>query len=178
MWRLDHVSTCWLLCATLHCGSVLYTFSPEMEQSRAANNRFFVCDSAEKVAGKVKYGHTHGNDFYLVQVDWRNIAVKCHGCELFYYGVRPEWLRGLRSATPGLRSSTFLAVENAEAEGRGFFHRSEGFNWLKTHPTLIINSSVTPDWLYHHRPTMITGLYLINNNSPFPALNVVVGQNK
>ena len=54
-------------------------------QSGTANNRFFfVCASAKRVAGKVKYGHTHGNDFYLVQVDWGNIVVKCHGCELFY----------------------------------------------------------------------------------------------
>ena len=49
----------------------------------AANNRFFVCASAKRVAGKVKYGHTHGNDFYLVQVDWRNIVVKCHDVNCF-----------------------------------------------------------------------------------------------
>ena len=39
-WRLVYVATCWLLCAPLHCGSVLYTFWPEMEQSGAANNHF------------------------------------------------------------------------------------------------------------------------------------------
>ena len=38
--------------------------------------------------------------------------------------------------------------------------------------------SVTLDWLYHHKPTMIIGLYLINNNAPFQAENVVVGQRK
>ena len=28
-----------------------------------------LCASAKRVAGRVRYGHNHGNAFYLVQVD-------------------------------------------------------------------------------------------------------------
>ena len=31
-----------------------------------------MCASAERVPGRVKYGHNHGNNFYLVHVDGRN----------------------------------------------------------------------------------------------------------
>ena len=41
------------------------------------------------------------------------------------------------------------------------------------------NQQLGHTWLInYHRPTMIIDLYLVNNNSPFPAYNVVVGQSK
>ena len=139
-----------------------------------------LCSFKNSWGHSIRVGHNPISGFLLSRY--------CHDyAEMTSTQLLVYWLNLSKQS---LRSSAFLAVEKAGAEGRCLFNSWE---WraprvstvFKTHLTIMRIPQIqqlSHTWLiilpYRSTMILVSRKVLMNNNSPFPAQNVVVRQRK